>query len=196
VPAGRAAGTGWQQVSAGPNTSQAILSDGSLWAWGNNFSGQLGVNSSNTTEIFPLEEYNQETWTQVVMGGAHAMGLSRGRVYVAGNGSVGQLGLGNAPNRFYFLVRVVGLPLATKDLSRAEEDEHVFPNPAAAGERITLKAEAGSSRVEFVNSQGRVVAISPAASSRLTVPQLVPGLYLLRLYKGNKYLSNCKLTVN
>ena len=35
--------TNWKQVSAGANHALAIKTDGTLWAWGANQSGQLGT---------------------------------------------------------------------------------------------------------------------------------------------------------
>ncbi|MCL2557265.1 MAG: RCC1 domain-containing protein [Treponema sp.] len=39
----------------------AIQSDGSLWAWGNNEYGQLGINSTNDS-LVPLREHSNSTW--------------------------------------------------------------------------------------------------------------------------------------
>lgn len=44
-----AAGTNWKQVYAGTDHTAAIKTDGTLWLWGRNNTGQLGVN--NTADI-------------------------------------------------------------------------------------------------------------------------------------------------
>jgi alpha-tubulin suppressor-like RCC1 family protein len=36
-------GTTWLTIAAGTDSTFAIRSDGTLWSWGNNASGQLGI---------------------------------------------------------------------------------------------------------------------------------------------------------
>lgn len=195
LPAGVAAGVGWQLIDAGADTSLGILTDGTLWAWGSNSHGQLGVNISNNSVPYPLQEYNQETWTQSELGIYHTVALSRGRVHVTGGGSIGQLGLGNGTSRMNFLVRVVGLPLAVADRSPTPRAAAAFPNPAAGGESVVVEEAARSTRAEFLNSQGQVVAVVSVRDARVNVPPLAPGLFLLRFYAGNHYLLSSKLHV-
>ena len=195
LPAGVAAGVGWQLIDAGADTSLGILTDGTLWAWGSNSHGQLGVNISNNSVPYPLQEYNQETWTQLELGIYHTVALSRGRVHVTGGGSIGQLGLGNGTSRMNFLVRVVGLPLAVADRSPTPRAAAAFPNPAAGGESVVVEEAARSTRAEFLNSQGQVVAVVSVRNARMNIPPLAPGLFLLRFYAGNRYLLSSKLHV-
>ena len=85
-------GATWTQVAAGSNFSAAIGSDGSLWTWGNNTSGQLGngVRSGTNTSTAPTQvrtpasAASGTTWTAVAAGGdfivalrirRHALGL-------------------------------------------------------------------------------------------------------------------------
>ena len=42
-----AGGNDWKQVSCGKEITAAIKTDGSLWTWGTNGSGQLGVNQGS-----------------------------------------------------------------------------------------------------------------------------------------------------
>ena len=43
--------TGIIQVEAGANFSLALRNDGTVWAWGENYYGQLGINSNNDHTI-------------------------------------------------------------------------------------------------------------------------------------------------
>jgi alpha-tubulin suppressor-like RCC1 family protein len=47
----------WTQISNGDQSSAALRSDGSLWSWGNNVNGQLGINDtiyrSNPVQVPP-----------------------------------------------------------------------------------------------------------------------------------------------
>jgi alpha-tubulin suppressor-like RCC1 family protein len=86
----------WNQVSSnGSLSSMAIISPGSLWAWGNNSFGQLGIGPVGFNAQFaPQQAVGQfTTWTQVSMGATHAAGIQTpGTLWLWGSNSFGQLG--------------------------------------------------------------------------------------------------------
>ena len=60
-----AGGTNWKQVSSGFNHTTAIKTDGTLWTWGQNSSGQLG-NAKTTDVSTPVTTFAGGTnWKQV-----------------------------------------------------------------------------------------------------------------------------------
>ena len=67
--------TNWAQVSAGYNTSLAVKTDGTLWAWGRNNSGQLGDNTL-ITKSSPVQIGALTNWAQVSGGGTPSVGYS------------------------------------------------------------------------------------------------------------------------
>jgi len=86
----------WTQVASGQTHSVGIQSDGSLWVWGSQQYGQLGLNSSSLTGIStPLQITSVSGWSQVFCGYSQTYGiLSNGTFYAFGQDTVGQLGLG------------------------------------------------------------------------------------------------------
>ena len=63
-----AGGTNWKQVTCGSNYTAAVKTDGTLWVWGNNGSGQLGINNT-TTRCTPVTTFAGGTnWKQVSGG--------------------------------------------------------------------------------------------------------------------------------
>ena len=52
-------GTTWNIVRGGSYVMRAIKTDGTLWAWGQNESGQLGVND-RTTRSSPVQVIGSE----------------------------------------------------------------------------------------------------------------------------------------
>jgi alpha-tubulin suppressor-like RCC1 family protein len=69
-----AGGTNWKQVAGGYNHTAAIKTDGTLWTWGRNNNGQLGVNDAGTTlnRTTPVTTFTGGTnWKQVAGGGVH-----------------------------------------------------------------------------------------------------------------------------
>ena len=63
-----AGGTNWTQVSCGSSHTAAIKTDGTLWIWGRNNSGQLGDNTT-TNKSSPVQTLSGGTnWKQVAGG--------------------------------------------------------------------------------------------------------------------------------
>jgi len=85
-------------VVAGGNHSLGRRADGSLWAWGWNASGQLGLgtyDSQNTPT--PVSGTG---WVALAAGAYHSLGLKAdGALHAWGANNYGQLGLGDTTNR-------------------------------------------------------------------------------------------------
>lgn len=79
-------------VSAGSDQTYALKSDGSVWAWGNNYQGQLG-NGTATSANKAVQTVNLSSITAVSAGGSYGLALkSDGTVWAWGDNSLGQLG--------------------------------------------------------------------------------------------------------
>lgn len=57
----------WQQVNAGDRHTVAIKSDDTLWAWGDNYKGQLG-DGANTNQNTPIQIGADNNRQQVAAG--------------------------------------------------------------------------------------------------------------------------------
>lgn len=89
----------WTQVSAGYAHTLALKTDGSLWAWGLNASGQLG---DNTTDLksSPLQIGVGVRWVMVAAGGQHSLAIQAdSSLWSWGRNHKGQLGDGTTTNR-------------------------------------------------------------------------------------------------
>jgi alpha-tubulin suppressor-like RCC1 family protein len=87
------------QLHAGSDFTLAIRSNGTLWAWGENSSGQLG-DGSTTNRTSPVQIGAGLTWSQVTAGVAFSGALRPdGSLWTWGINSSGQLGDGTATNR-------------------------------------------------------------------------------------------------
>lgn len=86
----------WIKVEAGTEFSIALKSDHSLWAWGNNANGQLGIGSTNS-QADPVQIGTDTDWKSISTGAFHAVAIKNdGTLWAWGLNSVGQLGQGNA----------------------------------------------------------------------------------------------------
>lgn len=90
----------WVQVTYAPNTSNgmAIRSDGRLFGWGLNTSGQLGLGDTIFRSSPVLVGSN--SWTYVSAGGSYSLGIaSDGSLFAWGVNTNGVLGIGLTTNR-------------------------------------------------------------------------------------------------
>jgi len=72
-----------------------LREDGSLWAWGANPGGQLGVNSSNTRVLKPQPVAGPTGWRTISAGLAHTVGVrTDGTLWAWGANGDGQIALG------------------------------------------------------------------------------------------------------
>lgn len=106
--------TDWKAVSAGTNHSLALKSDGTLWAWGGNSSGQLGFGTpldgtgELTSQTTPRQAGCSANWADISTaapdgnnGGtkpvSHTLAIdTEGRLYSWGSSGSWELGRGAA----------------------------------------------------------------------------------------------------
>ena len=93
--------TSWKQVSCGIYYTMAVKNDGTLWAWGAGFTGELGLNTGvNTHYSSPVQVGSGTTWKLVACGTYSTFAIKYdGTLWAWGDGINGALGLGSVTNR-------------------------------------------------------------------------------------------------
>ncbi|MEP7706812.1 hypothetical protein ABKW31_22680, partial [Paraglaciecola sp. 25GB23A] len=93
--------TDWFSVAAGRTHTIAIKTDGTLWAWGSNSLGQLGLGSANNgSYISPTRVGVDTSWTQIVAGDSFTLAIkSDGSLWSWGANNSGKLGHGTLENK-------------------------------------------------------------------------------------------------
>ena len=82
----------WKAVSSNAYHTLAIRSDGTLWAWGYNFQGQLG-DGSTTNRSAPVQVGSATNWVSISAGYFHSVGIrSDGTLWAWGDNSVRSAG--------------------------------------------------------------------------------------------------------
>ncbi len=95
-------------VSAGNQHSLALKSDGTVWAWGSNWGGQLGDGTTNRS-LTPIQVTALTDVQAISAGGWHSLALMEdGTVWAWGANRRGQLGDGSTSDK-HTPVRVSGL---------------------------------------------------------------------------------------
>jgi len=118
---------GVKTMAAGTSYTVAIKNDGTLWAWGNNFRGQLGNGKGNQVgenvnydEILPIPIMpDKKNWVLVSAGTSHTVAIDSDDIlYTWGEGNSGKLGNGSQNNCF------VPTPIDKKWKIAAAGDSH------------------------------------------------------------------------
>lgn len=90
------------QISTGLSSSYALRSDGSVWAWGYNGSGQLGIGSAVTQSVLAYQVSTLSDGVIAISGGGdYCFALKEdGSLWGWGKNTEGQLGDGTAITRY------------------------------------------------------------------------------------------------
>ncbi|MDN3692356.1 T9SS type A sorting domain-containing protein [Chryseobacterium tructae] len=89
----------WESVSTGMYHSVGLKTDGSLWAWGYNYDGQLGDGTTISKNI-PIRIGTDNNWLKIAAGSLHSLGLKTdGTLWSWGYNSNGELGDGTTTNK-------------------------------------------------------------------------------------------------
>jgi len=87
-----------RNIAAGTFHSLAII-DGSIWAWGFNWHGQLG-DGTNENRATPVQIGTDTNWISVCVGWSHTVALKAdGSLWAWGNNEFGNLGDGTTENK-------------------------------------------------------------------------------------------------
>jgi hypothetical protein len=86
----------WSSFDSGGGNTVALKSDGSLWAWGANYEGQLGI-GNNVDQYFITRVGTDSNWVSVETGDSDSFAIkSDGTLWGWGRNEYGQLGIGAA----------------------------------------------------------------------------------------------------
>ena len=97
----------WSSISAGHIHSTAIKSDGTLWTWGSNISGQLGnglVDTIIAETIVPTQVGMDTNWGKVCASSDNTAAIKTdGTLWVTGEGNHGEIGNGQWDDQLQFI---------------------------------------------------------------------------------------------
>lgn len=140
-------------LSSYRNTNFMIAEDGSLWAWGDNDSHQLGLGHDGD-QLLPVRVPGVPGAVAVSAGNWHVLMLdSQGRVWAWGDNDYGQIGVGHGIDEQILPVLVPGLPriidiAAGHELSLALDEDGVIWSWGYDSDGETGHSQSGTSVYE------------------------------------------------
>lgn len=95
-----AVGTSWVSVVEGNTYACGVQTDQTLWCWGNDDAGQLGLGGGGKRYV-PTQVGTDADWTAVTSGVDHTCGIKdEGQLWCWGENGHGELGIGSAGGLF------------------------------------------------------------------------------------------------
>jgi alpha-tubulin suppressor-like RCC1 family protein len=183
----------WVDLSCGSAYTHAIASDSTLWGWGANVEGCLGISDMGPNVLRPDQVGSETDWIMIdgatglaannSVFGFHTLGMkgSRDAICVTGANYVGQLGAGDELSRNAFDCSVLPVTVSTRFMDGLTQDFSVYPNPFSA-----ILWLSNDSRMDLVSWTLTDAAGKPVRSGKLlpgletiTTDNLSPGVYFL-----------------
>ena len=90
--------TNWSKIYASPQSTHvhAIRTNGTLWGWGINNGGQLGIGNTTSPQTSPVQVGTDTNWQSVSPGNGFVVAKrTTGALWIWGNNTNGELGRGN-----------------------------------------------------------------------------------------------------
>jgi hypothetical protein len=174
-------------IAAGANHSLALCSDGAVVAWGNNYNGQLGINTNATNSKLVPTEVNRAPGSplygkrvvSIAAGQNHSLAVCLdGTIAAWGANSSGQLGDGTVTERRSPVAVVNPLPASSQRFTRVFsscDSSHTLALlvTAPAATEITLTEAhtlvGGAFQFGFTNTPGAFFSVLAATSPALPV---------------------------
>ncbi len=163
------------QVAAGGSHSLALLSDGSVWTWGNNSRGQLGIGST-TQKLFAVKATDSTTASlgsviNIAGGFQHSVAVKvDGTVWGWGSNGFKQLGDGTITDR----TRAIAVPGVTNGWQ------------AAAGDTFSVVLQSGGTAMAWGYNTSGQLAVGSGAT--YVGPSTVAGLAgVVEIASGNRH---------
>jgi alpha-tubulin suppressor-like RCC1 family protein len=99
----------WLDVASANDGTLAIRADGTLWAWGRNDGGKIGLGSSVSLSETPVQVGTRNDWAQIARGYGHSYTITtNGTLFSVGFNNCGELGIGENLGTIVYELTAVG----------------------------------------------------------------------------------------
>ena len=196
----------WHSIATGRNTSFGVQTNGTLWAWGENTSGELGLNDT-TNRNAPTQMGTDTNWVSVISGEDHTIAIKNdGTLWGWGRNYFGAAGNGSFDSGTGFFTPVlvptqipnVCAPLQNESFSLTTTIS-ISPNPAKEQVNLVFSTALQNPSISIVDVTGKTVLTQNHSAilnnTSINIAGLSKGLYLV-VVKSEGVVSVEKLVVN
>jgi alpha-tubulin suppressor-like RCC1 family protein len=189
----------WKAVSGGFKTSFGIKTDGTLWAWGKNGVGQLGLGILGN-QPFPIQVGTASNWESVSAGYNHTIALKTdGSMWAWGDDFYGQLGNGtNTSASIPTQIPVTGCTLGNNNFTVATTDFSINPNPSKGSTAISFTYSTAPQLViydVFGKQITQYTANEAKGTWQLDTSSIAAGVYIVVMKDASGILMQKKLVI-
>jgi alpha-tubulin suppressor-like RCC1 family protein len=179
VPVQIGTASNWNEVQCGHNSAIATKNNGTLWAWGRNFYGQLGNGTTIQTNIPTI--IGTSNWKQgdISTNGGVAT-KNDGTLWTWGQNLLGQLGTGNTSASL--VPGDIGCPTSLGIDAFEWEAFSVIPNPVK--DVLRISGNGVVDRLLITDAIGKVI-MECNGRPDLDVTKLDRGVYVVKIFIGN-----------
>lgn len=181
--------TDWTHVVAERYYSLALKQNNVLWAWGNNFYGQLG-DGTNIDKSAPIQIGTSNNWQEIAGGSFFCFAIKQDdSLWSWGNNLFGSLGDGT--NASKNVPTAVNCPPSLGVVEMGNKGRlNIYPNPTKEKLQIEISTKVISISVLDVN--GRLVLSSNNRNNTINVSGLQSGIYFLDVITEEGLLLHSK----
>lgn len=198
-----------RSISAGADYVLVIKQNGTLWGWGFNAGGQLGITATSTELDTATQVGTDDNWVTISTAKGYTNGnavygsFSAGykaaatSICTAGSNYIGQLGNGTiSQSNIQDYFDCSNGQINSNAVATVVKDESlmVYPNPANDYLNISLPQSLDGQNITMTltDASGKTITVASKianTSDRLNVQQLASGMYFLNIAdgKGNTY---------
>lgn len=171
--------SGVEAIACGMDHGVALKSDGTVWCWGRNDSGQLGTGSWDDEEV-PAQVVNKdetgflEDIVSIAAGDYHTVALATdGTVWTWGNGDNGELGDGTKEDSNKPVEIGIEGPVLVEEFNACEDELPAIPDPEPdpePGWPIPGDPEMPAPVTPVIPTPGGTVGIAPGGPPYVEIP--------------------------
>lgn len=202
IPTQVGVATDWRNIRTGLNGSVvAIKTDGTLWTWGDNTTGQLG-DGTETNRSTPLRIGTATDWQSVEAGAQNTLAISvDGALGISGYNGRGELGDGTQNQSKIF--RAIACPMnnvtppvnsfAVGKVSTLEDQLKVYPNPVQ--DILTISFDQKILSVTVYNTAGKPVLTKEINDTKgnIDLSGVLSGVYQVKVKLINNLIKTTKI---
>ena len=170
--------TNWATPGGGrTDTTHAIKTDGTLWAWGGSGAGRAGLNGSVTYSLSsPVQVGSLTNWKKITSGYASIALKTDGTIWVWGKAALGACGISDGISGEPLSAQRISSPIQLGSLTTWADIGASYKGGAAVKTDGTLWVWGHAGYGELGNNQVTVDASSPIQLGSLTTWKAVWGM--------------------